>query len=393
MMAISAALLALSACDRFTEKPPAAPPPPPEVEVALVAQRDVPVIGEWLGTTDGLVNAEVRSRVQGYLIAQKFVEGTVVKTGDLLYEVDARPFEASLAEARAELAKANAELGRSRLEVARLEPLAPSGAVSQQEVDNAQQQYQADQAMVQAMEAGVQQAELNLSYTKVVSPIDGIAGISQAQVGDLVGSPTSPPLTTISTLDPIRVYFPISEQEYLSIADEISKYDPATSPVKRPIPLDLVLADGSIYPHKGQIDIVNREVDITTGTIRIAARFPNPGNILRPGQYAKVRATKAVQPGAMLIPQRAVAELQGAYRVAVVDSGGKVSMKAVKVGQRVGPDWVVLEGLKPGESVIMEGVQKVRDGSTVTVKPSAPPATTPAQTPADPAAGSTAPAK
>lgn len=377
---LAAAILGASACDRFSKKPPPPPPPPPEVEVVAVAKRDVPVIGEWLGTTDGSVNAEVRSRVQGYLIAQKFEEGTAVKTGDLLYEVDPRPFEASLAEAKAQLAQAQAELGRTELEVARLAPLAPSGAVSQQEVDNAQQQHEANKALVQAREASVQLAELNVSYTRVVSPIDGIAGISQAQVGDLVGSPTSPALTTVSSLDPIRVYFPISEQEYLTIAEEVSNYDTNRSTVKRPVPLDLILSDGSTYPQRGLIDAVNRQVDVTTGTIRISARFPNPGNILRPGQYAKVRAVKSIQKDALLIPQRAVAELQGAYRVAVVDSAGKVAMRSIKVGQRVGSDWVVLDGLKPDERVIVEGIQKVRDGTVVTVKPAAAPE--PAKSPA-----------
>lgn len=352
--------------------------------MAKVEQRDVPVIGEWLGTTDGLVNAEVRSRVQGYLMAQKFAEGTVVKAGDLLYEVDPRPFEAALAEAKAQLAQAQAELGRTELEVARLAPLAPSGAVSQQEVDNAQQQNEANKALVQAMEASVQLAELNVSYTKVVSPIDGIAGISQAQVGDLVGSPGGPALTTVSTLDPIRVYFPISEQEYLSIAEQIRREGESASPQKRPVPLDLILADGSMYAHKGTIEAVNRQVDVTTGTIRVSTRFPNPGNILRPGQYAKVRAVKSMQAGALLIPQRAVAELQGTYRVAVVDPAGKVAMKSIKVGQRVGSDWVVLEGLKPEDRVIVEGIQKVRDGTVVTVKAAeAPPAKAPGKAPAD----------
>lgn len=356
-------------CDRFKEKTPATPPPPPEVVVTVVEQRDVPVIGEWLGFTDGDVNADVRARVQGYLISQKFTEGKTVKTGDLLYEVDPRPFQASLAQAKADLAKAEANQSRTELDVARLVPLAPSGAVSQQEVDNARQNNEANKAAVQAARAAVSLAELNLQYTKVVAPIDGVAGISQAQVGDLVGGPAGPVLTTISTLDPIRVYFPISEQEYLKIAQAINKFDPRNSEARDPSKrLELILGDGSVYKQPGLVDIINRQVDPTTGTIKVVAVFPNPGNILRPGQYAKVRAVTQNKQGALLVPQRSVMEIQGVYQVAVVGGDNKVSIRTVRVGERVGSQWVIDDGLKPGERVVVEGLQKVRDGSTVTTR-------------------------
>lgn len=373
-------MLPSAGCDRFKDPPPPAPQPP-EVIVTAVMQRDVPVIGEWLGTADGLVNADVRSRVQGYVQSQAYTEGAVVKTGDLLYEIDPRPFEASLAQTKADLAKAQANLGRTQLDVERLTPLAPSGAVSQQEVDNARQDNAANKAAVAAAEAEVEQATLNLQYTHVLSPIDGVAGISQAQIGDLVGGPAGPVLTVVSTLDPIRIYFPISEQEYLKIAARINEGALPASEARVRTELDVILADGVVHPHKGVIDVVNRQVTSNTGTIKIGARFPNPGNTIRPGQYARIRAVTSTKIGALLIPQRCVIEVQGIRQVALVGADNKVSIRNVKAGERVGSDWVIDEGLSPGDRVVVEGLLKVKDGMTVTTKLFDPAAKPPAEAP------------
>ena len=343
------------------------------------AARDVEVWGEWLGTTDGTVNAEVRSRVQGYLIAQEQVEGAAVKKGDLLFEVDPRPFQAVLAQAKADLSRAKAEQGRTELDVARLGPLAGSGAVSQQEYDNARQSNAANKAAVEAAQAAAEQAELNLAFTKVTAPIDGIVGISQSQIGDLVGGPVSPVLTTISTVDPIRVYFPISEQEYLRFQREILASERPRAKSGEGPEIELILADGSVFPHKGAFDVVNRQVDPTTGTIRVAVKFPNPDSLLRPGQYAKVRAVVSTRKRAVLVPQRAVVDMQGVYLVAVIGADNKAAMRPITVGERVGPEWIVTSGLNPGEQVVVEGVQKVRDGTPVNPKPYVAPAMVPSE--------------
>ncbi|MFT3684798.1 MAG: efflux RND transporter periplasmic adaptor subunit [Phycisphaerales bacterium] len=352
-------------CDRHKEAPP--PPPPPEVVVAPVTKRDVTVTGEWLGTTDGLVNAAVRSRVQGYLHKQLYADGAFVKAGTLLYKIDPRPFDAEVARAKADLAKAKANQVRTELDVARLTPLAPSGAVSQQEVDTARQENEANKAAVQANEAAVKQAELNLEYTDVICPIDGVVAASSAQVGDLVGGVGGPVLTTVSTLDPIRVYFPISEQEYMRVVNS-GRFDPKKTGEKPGIELEMILADGSVYPHKGEVDYLNRQVGTTTGTIQVGATFPNPGNGIRPGQYARVRAATRVKPGALLVPQRAVIEVQGLRQVAIVTDDNKVAFRAVTCAERIGSDWVIDKGLEPDDTVIVEGLQKVKDGSTVTTR-------------------------
>ncbi|MGH7131601.1 MAG: efflux RND transporter periplasmic adaptor subunit [Phycisphaerales bacterium] len=371
--AAGAVACTLTGCDLLGKKtPPPPPPPPPEVEVTPVIQRDVALTGEWLGTLDGLVNAEVRSRVQGYLQSQAYLEGEKVKVGDPLYQVDPRPFDAALAQAKADLARAKANLVRTQLDVARLEPLAPSGAVSQQDVDNARQNNQANEAQVLAAEAVVQEAELNLQYTKILAPVDGVAGISKAQVGDLVGGVAGPVLTTISTLDPIRAYFPISEQEYLRFAERLNRTENPKDQKKEPI--QLILGDGALYAHTGEVDIVNRQVDPTTGTIKIAAKFPNPGNILRPGQYARVRAVVDRKKDALLVPQRAISELQGRQQVAVVGADNKVAIRQVITGRRDGSDWIIEKGVVLGDRVVVEGIQKVRDGMTVNAKPWTPPA-------------------
>lgn len=367
VVAVFMGVMGGTGCEQKAEVAP--PPPPPEVVVVTPTQRDVSIKGEWLGTTDGLVNAEVRSRVQGYVQSQLYTEGSVVKVGAPMYKIDPRPFLASLEQAKADLSKAKADLGRTELDVARLEPLAPSGAVSQQEVDNARQLNEANKAQVQAAQARVDLAMLNLQYTDVVSPIEGVAGISKAQIGDLVGGPGGPVLTTISTLDPIRVYFPISEQEYIRVAEAVNRMEQQQATTQRvKAELELILADGSVFPHKGAIDFVNREVVTTTGTIQIGATFPNPGNVLRPGQYARVRAVSKVRKDALLIPQRCVFEVQGRSQVAVVGADNKVSIRAVVTAERIGSEWIILEGIKAGEQVVYEGVQKVRDGMTVSVR-------------------------
>jgi RND family efflux transporter MFP subunit len=368
-LALPVAFTVLTGCDEKHDAAP--PPPPPTVLVVPVAQRDVAISREWLGTTDGLVNAEVRSRVQGYLIAQVYNEGTPVKKGDLLFEVDPRPFQASLSQAKADLARVQAEQARTQLDVERLAPLAPSGAVSQQEVDNARQSNEANKATIEAAKAALEQAELNLTYTKVTSPIDGVAGLNQSQIGDLVGGPSGPILTTVSTLDPIRVFIPISEQEYLRFTREIAAKE-REAMAKGGKKVDLILADGTVFPERGEVDTLNREVDPTTGTIRVAARFPNPGNFVRPGQYARVRAEIGSIKGALLVPQRAVVDLQGVYLVAVV-ADGKANLRPVKVGERIGSEWVITQGLKAGDQIVVEGVQKVRDGAPVTAQPYVPP--------------------
>lgn len=367
LIAAIAISLAMIGCER--KKEPGPPPPPPEVVVIAATTRDVPVFGEWLGTTDGKVNAEVRARVQGYVVSQQYTEGAPVKVGDPLYKIDPRPFLAQLAQAEADLAKAKANQGRTELDVARLAPLAPSGAVSQQEVDNARQDNEANKAAVLAAQANVEQAKLSLLYTDVVSPIDGVAGISNAQIGDLVGGPTGQVLTTISTLDPIRVYFPISEQEYLRFAGGINRTEAETAANKKHrSELELILADGSIHPHKGVVDFANRQVGTTTGSIQIGATFANPGNTIRPGQYARIRAATSVKKDAVLVPQRCVMEVQGFRQVVVVGPDNKVSFRAVTASERVGSEWVIDTGLKAGERVIVEGLQKVRDGATVTTR-------------------------
>jgi len=348
----------------------AVPPPPPEVLVAEVAQQDVPIYFEWLGTTDGYVNAQIRPRVQGYLQSQHYREGSFVQAGAPMFTIDPREYQAALEQTQGALGQAEANLGKTQLDVARFTPLAKEGAISQQELDNAVQANQANKASVEAARAAVDNTKLNLGWTKVTAPISGIAGISVAQIGDLVTPSTV--LTTISQVDPIKVYYPISEQEYLHFARRIHEID-AGRGGERP-PLELILADGSIYPERGKFTFADRQVNLQTGTITMQGLFPNPGNILRPGQYAKVRVAPDLQKGALLVPQRAVQELQGMYQVAVVGPDNVVQIRTVKPGERVGSLWIINEGLKPGERVVAEGLQKVRDGLTVNPKlvPAAP---------------------
>lgn len=344
----------------------AAPPAPaPEVAVAKVVQQDVPIYGEWVATLDGYVNALIQPQVTGYVVKQSYKEGSFVRKGQLLFQIDPRPFEALLDLAKAQLAQAQAQLGKTQLDVDRDTPLAKERAIAQSQLDNDIQANLAAKAAVKAAEAQVEQAELNLEFTHITSLVDGIAGIAQVQIGNLV-NPTAV-LTSVSQVNPIKAYFPISEQEYMHFADRINAHNQQEIPSDAP-PFDLILADGSVYPHTGTLLLTDRQVDVTTGSIRIVCAFPNPKNILRPGQFGRVRAAGEVRNGALLVPQRSVTELQGSYQVAVVNNDNKVSIRPVKVGERVGAMWILESGVKPGELVIIEGLQKVRDGSTVRIQ-------------------------
>jgi membrane fusion protein (multidrug efflux system) len=327
-----------------------------------VIQRDVPVYHEWVATLDGFVNAQIQPQVSGYLIEQNYQEGALVRKNQVLFKIDPRPFEAVLDQAKAQLAQAEAQLGKTDLDVQRDTPLAREKAIAQSQLDNDIQANLAAKATVQAGRAAVVQAELNLEFTNVRSLIDGFAGIANGQVGNLVGPQTV--LTTVSQLNPIKVYFVASEQQYLAFV----KRNPTVASreaTERKLELELVLADGSTYSRKGKFYAVDRQVDIQTGAIRLASLFPNPDNVLRPGQYGRVRFVSYIRPDALLVPQRSIVELQGNYLVAVVGNDNKVTVKTVKVGERTGALWIVDEGLKPGDRVVFEGVQKARDGMVV----------------------------
>ena len=371
-------------------KPTAQMPRPPVVEVAPVEQKDVPIYGEWIGTLTGHVNADIKAQVAGYLLTQNYKEGSYVTKGQLLFEIDLRPFQATLDQAKGQLAQAEAQLVqeeaglataeanqlKSQLDVEKYGPLAKADAVSKQDFDNAVQTNLANQAQVkaanaaivaakaqiQASQAAVETAAINLNFTRIASPIDGIAGIAKAQVGDLVSS-SSGVLTTVSTLDPIRDYFTVSEQEYLALRKQL-----VSSSAER-WKLELILADGTTYPHPGQFYFADRQVNQNTGSIQLAALFSNPGNALRPGEYGKVRAVMRVQRNALLIPQAAVTEQQGSYLVSVIGNDNRVVTRPVQVGERTGPMWVVQDGLKPGERVVVQGQQNLKAGMLVQSKP------------------------
>jgi membrane fusion protein (multidrug efflux system) len=394
-------ILAFSAmsCARNSTAQNAAPPP--DVEVAVVEQKDLPVEREWIGTLDGMVNAAIKAQVTGYLLTQNYTEGSFVRKGQLLFQIDPRPLKAAadqaegqLAQAKAQLSQANAGLvqaqaqlvsgeanqRKAQLDEDRYVPLAQQQAVTQQDLDNARQtnqsmkaqvaaakaqvetakaQIEAGQAGVTAAGAAVETAKVNLGFTRLMSPIDGIAGVATTQVGNLV-SPASNAVTTVSTLDPIKANFTVSEQEYLSLTRSGSTLNH--------LPLELILSDGSVHPQKGRFSFADRQVDPATGAIQLTALFPNPGNKLRPGQYAKVHATIGVRSGALLVPQRAVTDTQGSYLVAVVDPNNIIRFTPVKVGERVGSKWVVEDGLKPGQRVVTEGLFKIRPGAPVNPK-------------------------
>ncbi len=340
--------------------------PLPEVEVATAEQRDVPVYSEWVATLDGYVNAEIRPQVSGYIIKQDYTEGSLVRKGQVLFEIDPRPFQAALDRAKGDLAQAQAQLGKSALDVERDTPLAEARAIAKSQLDNEIQAKLGAQAAVESGRAAVEQAELNLEWTKVTSLVDGIAGICQVQIGNLVG-PNSI-LTSVSQVEPIKAFFPISEHEYVLAQRKSNAISSGHAIRFFGSPVDLILTDGSIYSQKGKILLADRQVDPNTGTIRIVAAFPNPGNILRPGQYGRVRVETDMKKGALLLPQSAVAQSQGSYQVAVVGSDHKVSVRTVKPGATVGTMWVIDEGLKPGEQVVVEGLQKLKEGTLVTPK-------------------------
>jgi RND family efflux transporter MFP subunit len=346
-------------------KPPAAAAP--QVQVAPVVQRDVSIHSEWVATLDGYVNAQIQPQVSGYLIKQNYSEGSFVHKDDVLFEIDPRPFQAILDQAKAQLAQAEAQLGNVTLNVNRDIPEAAANAIPRSQLEADTQAQLAAKATVAADRAAVEQAALNLSFTKVRSLISGIAGIAQVQVGNLV-TPAAV-LTGVSQVDPIKTYFPISGEEYLRIADKIHPGTVNLLSSAAPIPLQLILSNGSTYERSGTILFADRQVDQQTGTIRIAGAFANPGNILRPGQYAKIRAVTQILKGALLVPQRAVSQLQGSAQVAVVGTDNKVAIRTVQTGERVEAMWVITSGLAAGDRVVAEGTQKVKDGSTVTPTP------------------------
>jgi membrane fusion protein (multidrug efflux system) len=369
LAAVLPLLFIFAGCGGRAAAPPGAPP---EVRVITVAQRDVPIVSEWVATLDGYVNAQIQPQVTGYIVKQTYKEGSPVHNGDVLFEIDPRPFKALLDQAKAQLAEAQAQLGKTQLDVDRDTPLAKERAIAQSQLDNDIQANLAARAAVQSAEAQVEQAALNLGFTRVTSLFDGIAGIATVQIGNLVNPSTV--LTSVSQVNPIKAYFPISEQEYLRLATSINAPQGDLESSKDAPPLELILADGTVYPSKGRVLYTDRQVDITTGTIRLVSAFPNPKNFLRPGQFGRVRASTYTRIGALLVPQRAVTELQGSYQLAVVGSDNKVNIRIVKVGERVGTEWIIDSGVKKGDMVIVEGVQKVREGSSVNPKPLATPA-------------------
>jgi len=361
LSAVAMALL-FSGCK---EKPP--PKPPPQVQVVTVTPQDVPIYQQWIGTLDGYPNAQIRAQVSGYLIRQDYLEGGTVKKGDLLFEIDPRPFQAALDQALGKLAQDQAQCGKTALDVKRYTPLARDQAISQEELDDAVQANLVAQSAIQSDKAAVESATLNLEFCKITSPIDGIAGTAQAQIGDLVG-PGSAVLTTVSTIDPMRVYFSISEQTYLAFCRQFTNAAERAG-YRVNMPLQLILSDGSTNPLPGKWFFTSRQIDVNTGTLQIAGLIPNPDYILRPGQYALVRAKVETRRGAILVPQRAVMELQGSYLVAIVDAQNTMHIKPVRVGNQVGNDWLIEKGLEPGERVIAEGTQKIKEGTVVDPQP------------------------
>ena len=338
------------------------PPPVPQVVVATVIQKDVPVYSEWVGTTEGFVNAEIYPKISGYLLKQNYTDGEHVHAGQLLFQIDDREYKAALDQALGDLAQKAAQFKQNEQDLARYKPLLAAQVISKQEFDHVAQTTSASKAAVQAAQAAVETAKLNVEWTRVTSPIDGIAGIAKTQVGDLVG--TTSLLTTVSQLDPIKVNFPISEREYLHFAEKIREHE-ETGRAKDESDLQMILADGSTYKYRGHFYVANREVDIQTGTIKIQGVFPNPDYILRPGLYAKIRTAADTYKGALLVPQSSVLETQGQYQVAVVGADNKVTLRPVTLGKRAGELRIIDSGVSPGERVVTEGVQKVSDGMEV----------------------------
>lgn len=367
--------LALASCSG-RKTPPA--PTAPVVLVTPVLEQNVPIVDEFVGTLEALVNATIQARVQGYLISQDYKEGTAVQKNALLFQIDPRPFKAALLQAQAALLQAQAQEVQAEQTATRNIQLYKSKTASAQERDNAVQAAEAAKAQAQAQQALVEQAQLNLDYTSIRSPIDGIAGLAMAQIGDLVG-PSTGALTTVVKVNPIKAYFTISDQRYTNYAQRFS--DPAARAAhEKQLQFTLILSDGSTYPEKGQLYAAANQIDVRTGTVQVAAIFPNKGNILRPGQFARVRVQTSVQKNALLVPQRAVVEVQGTYHVDVVGPDDKVQVRTVQMGRRVKDMWIVEQGLKPGERIIVEGVQKARNGAPVTPKPWSSPSPAPDQT-------------
>lgn len=348
------------------KKETAAAPAPPQVDVVQVAQEDVPTFNEWVAQLNGDTNAQITPKVQGYLLRQLYKDGNFVKKGELLFEIDPRPFQAALDQAKAQVAVAEANLSKAQTDVARDTPLAAQNAIPQKQLDTDRATEKAYEATVLAAKAQVQQAQLNLAWTKVYSPISGIAGTAVSQVGDLVGMTTK--MTTVSTVDPIRAYFSISESAYLQAASKISEIVRGEKH-RGGNPIEFIQANGETYPQKGRITLVNREISAQTGTIQLAAEFPNRDAILRPGGFGRVRIQTGIDKGVLLVPQRAVIEVQSMYQVIVVGPDNKVSFRPIKVAGRVGPNYVVTEGLKPGERVVAQGFMKLKEGMPVSTKP------------------------
>ena len=365
-----ATVMPLTSCKK--EEAEAAAPPPPAVLTAPVASRTVNIVRTWTGVLDGSKNVDIRPRVSGYLLSRGYEEGKTVKKGDVLFTIDPRPLEAELQRAEADHLMAIAQRTKAEQDVARYRPLAEKQAISREELEHAIQANEAADANVAAAQAVIEQAKLNLGFTKIVSEIDGVAGFANREIGDLVGPLDSKPLTTVSTVDPIKVSFQVSEQEYL--VAKRKREQEGKPPTDVPdVPVGLTLADGHRHSQPGKLVSISREVNNQTGTFEITAHFPNPGNILRPGQFARVDAILGTL-DAVLVPQRAVSEVQGSYQVALV-TDGKAEIRPVKTGQREGSEWVIESGLKAGETVIVEGATKVRGGMPVQASPWTPPAT------------------
>jgi membrane fusion protein (multidrug efflux system) len=365
---VMAAVMLVSACSGKKEHAM----PPPAVEVGTPVVMDVPIYKEWVGTTDGIINAKIHARVKGYLKTRNYHEGSIVKENELLFTIDDRDYKAAYDQANGQLLQAKANAEKSQLDVNRFTPLAKEGAVSQKELDDAIQQNQADRAQIESAKASLETAALNLSYCRVTSPIGGIAGISVVQIGDLVD--TSTDLTTVSKTDPIKVIFQITENEYLWVRKwnmerfKRGEVTPAQLEKEDIDSLDLILSDGSTFPHKGSITVADRQVDIRTGTITLNAYFPNPDKMLKPGQYGKVRALVYTDKNVVVVPIKSILEIQGVYMLVVIGEGNKVTFRPVKVGPMT-PDnasRIILSGVKAGERIVFEGLQKARPGQPVT---------------------------
>jgi len=377
VLIVCASMLLISA----RKKPPATAPPPPTVQVAVVVQQDVPIFREWIGTLDGFVNADIKPQVAGYIQKQAYQEGTFVREGELLFLIDPRNYQDAVDQAKSTLNHNEAALAKVRLDVKRDKELIAAQAITRQQLDNDEAAERQAAANVESARAALRQAQLSRGWAQVTSPITGIVGIAQVQVGNLVNTSTT--MTTVSQVDPIKAQFNISEREYLRSAQGNHWVEPGQSGKAA---LDLILEDGSIYPHPGSVIVVNRQVSQQTGTIAVQGSFPNPGNILRPGQYAKVRAAVETRKGALLVPQRAISELQGTYQLAVVVDG-KVEVRPVKTADQVGTMWIIDKGVRAGDKVIVSDYSRLRPGTPVNAVPASDGAK-PSQTPSPTASSS-----